>query len=166
MHNAVLSTFPNTSIMCCRFHLSQNVWKKIQSLGLIGKWLSKFFGLPFLSHVEVENSFVEDTMFDAPNDDKCSKFADYVSELHYGHVQFSTMHMGINSGSKLFKDKQWTRKLSWAFQCTVLCKTSQHFIFLDVLKQIRVSLMHSHVCSCRELISQRGNVSESAGCSR
>ena len=28
------------------------------------------------------------------------------------------------------------------------------------------SLMHSHVCSCRELISQRGNVSESAGCSR
>ena len=32
MHNAVLSTFPNTSIMCCRFHLSQNVWKKIQSL--------------------------------------------------------------------------------------------------------------------------------------
>jgi hypothetical protein len=80
MHNAVLSTFPNTSIMCCRFHLSQNVWKKIQSLGLIGKWLSKFFGLPFLSHVEVENSFVEDTMFDAPNDDKCSKFADYVLE--------------------------------------------------------------------------------------
>jgi hypothetical protein len=34
MHNAVLSTFPNTSIMCCRFHLGQNFWKKIQSLGL------------------------------------------------------------------------------------------------------------------------------------
>jgi hypothetical protein len=29
----------------------------------------------------------------------------------------------------------------------------------------RESLMHSHVCSCGELVSQRGNVSESAGCS-
>ena len=90
MHNAVLSTFPNTNIMCSRFHLGQNFWEKIQSLGLspmykdkssdIGKWLSKFFGLPFLSHDEVENSFVEDIMFDAPNADKCSKFADYVLE--------------------------------------------------------------------------------------
>jgi hypothetical protein len=33
------------------------------------------------------------------------------------------------AGSKLFKDKQWIRKFSWAFQCTVLCKTSQHFHF-------------------------------------
>ena len=66
LHNAVLSTFSNTSIMCCRFHLGNNFWKKIQSLGLspmykdkssdIGKWLSKFFGLPFLSHDEVKNS--------------------------------------------------------------------------------------------------------------
>ena len=30
----------------------------------------------------------------------------------------------------------------------------------------RESLMHSHVCSSGELVSQRGNVSESAGCSR
>ena len=30
----------------------------------------------------------------------------------------------------------------------------------------RETLMHSHVCSCEELVSQRGNVSESAGCSR
>jgi hypothetical protein len=33
------------------------------------------------------------------------------------------------TSKKLFKDKQWTRKLSWAFQCTVLFKTSQHFHF-------------------------------------
>ena len=29
----------------------------------------------------------------------------------------------------------------------------------------RESLMHSYVCSCGELVSQRGNVSDSAGCS-
>jgi hypothetical protein len=51
--------------------------------------VSKFFGLPFLSHVEVENSFVEDTMFDAPNDDKCSKFADYVLHFLVTHLRFT-----------------------------------------------------------------------------
>ena len=33
MHKAISSTFPNTSIMCCIFHFSQNFWRKIQSLG-------------------------------------------------------------------------------------------------------------------------------------
>jgi hypothetical protein len=42
----------------------------------VGKWLSKFFGLPFLSENEVKDSFAEDIMFNAPDDDNCSKFAD------------------------------------------------------------------------------------------
>jgi hypothetical protein len=72
MHKAISSIFPNTSIMCCRFHLGQNFWRKNQSLGLsalykdkssdVGKWLSKFFGLPFLSENEVKDSFAEDIM--------------------------------------------------------------------------------------------------------
>jgi hypothetical protein len=47
----------------------------------VGKWLSKFFGLPFLSENEVEDSFAEDIMFDAPDDDNCSKFAYYVCAI-------------------------------------------------------------------------------------
>ena len=43
-----------------------------------GKWLSKFYGLSFLPPEDVENSFIEDIMNDAPNNDKCLQFADYV----------------------------------------------------------------------------------------
>ena len=88
MHNVITSCFPDTQIDCCRFHLGQNWWRKIQSLGLRkvymdksseeGKWLSKFYGLSFLPPEDVENSFIEDIMNDAPNNDKCLQFADYV----------------------------------------------------------------------------------------
>jgi hypothetical protein len=40
--------------------------------------LSKFYGLSFLPPEDVENSFIEDIMNDAPNNDKCLQFADYV----------------------------------------------------------------------------------------
>ena len=42
--------------------------------------MTRFFGLPFLPADEIENSFVEDVMADAPNDEKCGKFADYILE--------------------------------------------------------------------------------------
>ena len=88
MHNAITSCFPDTEIDCCRFYLGQNWWRKIQSLGLSkvymdksseeGKWLTKFYGLSFLPPEDVEDSFIEDIMSDAPNNDKCLQFADYV----------------------------------------------------------------------------------------
>ena len=75
---------------CCRFHLSQAWWRKIQALGLskeykectteVGKWLHKFFGLSFLPDADVEDSFVEDMMAEAPKEPRCSKFADYLTE--------------------------------------------------------------------------------------
>ncbi|VDI53174.1 Hypothetical predicted protein, partial [Mytilus galloprovincialis] len=34
MHNAFRSVFPDTRIECCRFHLGQSWWRKIQKLGL------------------------------------------------------------------------------------------------------------------------------------
>jgi hypothetical protein len=47
--------FPTTEIQCCRFHLGQSWWRKVQKLGLskeykekdcdIGKWLASFIGL-------------------------------------------------------------------------------------------------------------------------
>jgi hypothetical protein len=38
----------------------------------IGKWLSRFFGLPFLPPDQVAVAFAEDKMSDAPDSDKCS----------------------------------------------------------------------------------------------
>jgi hypothetical protein len=55
--------FPTTEIQCCRFHLGQSWWRKVQKLGLskeykekdcdIGKWLASFFGLPFLDASDI-----------------------------------------------------------------------------------------------------------------
>ncbi|CAC5392939.1 unnamed protein product [Mytilus coruscus] len=52
MHNMILRMLPGSKLDCCRFHLGQNWWRKIQDLGLsteyrektgdIGKWSSSF----------------------------------------------------------------------------------------------------------------------------
>ena len=70
MHNVILRVLPGTKIDCCRFHLGQSWWRKIQDLGLstgykektcdIGKWLSLFVGLPFLPPEQIEECFVEE----------------------------------------------------------------------------------------------------------
>ena len=44
----------------------------------IGKQLSLFFGLLFLPPEQIEECFVEDIMSEAPTDNRCVKFADYV----------------------------------------------------------------------------------------
>ena len=89
MHNVLKEIFPHAQLKCCRFHLAQAWWRKIQSVGLsneyrnaesqLGKWLKCFFGLHFVDAVEVEDIFV-DLMSVAPNDEKCIKFADYFVE--------------------------------------------------------------------------------------
>jgi hypothetical protein len=46
----------------------------------IGKWLTRFFGLPFLAPDEVEDCFTDDIMSDAPDAEACMKFFDYILE--------------------------------------------------------------------------------------
>ena len=68
------------------------MWRKIQTLGLsslykdkgrdIGKWLTLFFGMPFLPAEDIENCFVDDMMSIAPEDEKCHQFADYVWQTY------------------------------------------------------------------------------------
>lgn len=80
--------YPTAVIKCCRFHLGQAWWRKIQNLGLaneykdnnsdIGQWLKLSFGLHFIDPTEVEDCFVDELMADAPQDDRCTRFADYL----------------------------------------------------------------------------------------
>ena len=80
--------YPTAVIKCCRFHLGQAWWRKIQNLGLgseykdntsdIGQWLKLSFGLHFIDPNEVEDCFVEEVMTNAPQDDRCTRFADYL----------------------------------------------------------------------------------------
>jgi hypothetical protein len=51
----------------------------------IGKWLSQFFGLPFLPPDETEDSFVEEMIPEAPTNERCTKFSDYLLETYVGY---------------------------------------------------------------------------------
>jgi hypothetical protein len=58
MHNVIVALLPDARIDCCSFHLGPAWWRNIQRIGLsseykdksgeIGKWLSKFVGLPYI----------------------------------------------------------------------------------------------------------------------
>ena len=48
----------------------------------IGKWLKQAFGLHFIDPADVEDCFVEDFAAKAPQDERCTKFSDYLVE-HY-----------------------------------------------------------------------------------
>jgi hypothetical protein len=88
-YNVLKEIFPDAQLKCCRFHLAEAWWGKIQSVGLsneykntesqLGKWLKWFFGLHFVDAVEVEDIFV-DLMSVAPDGEKCITFADYLVE--------------------------------------------------------------------------------------
>ncbi|XP_070201967.1 uncharacterized protein [Littorina saxatilis] len=87
-HKAVLKIWPNASIQGCFFHLSQAWYRKINSLGLsvdyqqpdsdVGLWLKRFFGLSFLNPTEVEDCLAFDVMLDAPDDERCVQFSNYI----------------------------------------------------------------------------------------
>ena len=150
MHKAISSIFPNTSIMCCRFHLGQNFWRKNQSLGLsalykdkssdVGKWLSKFFGLPFLSENEVKDSFAEDIMFNAPDDDNCSKFADYALECYIAENSIfpPCMWASVPDGN-CPRTNNGPESFHAHFNAQSYARHPNIFIFLDVLQQIQTS---------------------------
>ena len=74
-------------------NVTDSIWdghngEKIQNLGLaneykdsnsdIGKWLKLSIGLHFSDRKEVEDCFVDELMTDAPQDDRCTRFADYL----------------------------------------------------------------------------------------
>ena len=86
MHSGLYS--PNVIIQCCRFHLGQSCWRKIQKIGLsseykdkeseVGLRLTQFFGLAFLDPADVGDCFAEEPMANIPSDQCCVKLPDYV----------------------------------------------------------------------------------------
>ena len=89
LYNVLKEMYPDAQLKCCRFHLAEAWWRKIQSVGLsneyknaesqLGKWLKWFFELHFDDAVKEEDIFV-DLMPVAPDEEKCIKFADYLVE--------------------------------------------------------------------------------------
>lgn len=90
IHSSVKESFPNSKIIGCRFHLAQAWYRKIGQLGLsteykdgssdIGKWLHYVYGLTFLPHTEVGDTFSFELAEDKPVDERVTLFADYLTE--------------------------------------------------------------------------------------
>ena len=103
-----------------------------------GKWLSKFFGLPLLSENEVEDSFAEDIMFDAPDDDNCSKFAVYVLESYIAEMYIfpPCMWASVQDGNSP-RTNNGSESFHAHFNAQFYARHPNIFIFLDVLQQKR-----------------------------
>jgi len=89
IHKAIENVWPNTTIIGCRFHLTQSWWRKYQKCGLtsfykddsseIGKRIRYTFGLVFLNPDEVSNCFVKDLLSDCSVNYKSTNYCDYLT---------------------------------------------------------------------------------------
>ena len=63
MHNSVRRNFKQANTSCCRYHLGQSMWRKIQTIGFsaqyrdkdseIRKWVTLFYDLSYLAAEEI-----------------------------------------------------------------------------------------------------------------
>jgi hypothetical protein len=69
-HIAVLQSFPQCKIICCKFHLAQSWFRRLQKNKSllkeyskndfeIGIWLKYFFGLPYLDPNDIPDAFTQ-----------------------------------------------------------------------------------------------------------
>jgi hypothetical protein len=80
------------------------MWRKIQTIGFcaqyrdkdseIGKWLTLFYGLPYLAAEEIEDCFVMDIMSSPLDDAKCHQFADYIA-TYFGPSENDSMRYSL-----------------------------------------------------------------------
>jgi hypothetical protein len=69
VHNAVLQSFQQCKIGCCKFHLGESWFRRLQKNKSLFKeysndsevrrWLKYFFGLPYLNPNDVSDAFTE-----------------------------------------------------------------------------------------------------------
>lgn len=124
IHKAIENVWPNTTIIGCRFHLTQSWWRNIQKCGLtsfykddsseIGKWIRYTFGLVFLNPDEVSNCFVEDLLSDCPVNDKLTNYCDYLTDTYI-------------SEDSLFPPSIWASNTSELIRTTNACESFHSF---------------------------------------
>lgn len=88
IRSAAECTWPNISVIGCRFHLSQSWYRKITQLGLttlykdknseIGQWLHLVFGMSLLPSDHVAECFILDVIPIMPADKRVFELVEYV----------------------------------------------------------------------------------------
>lgn len=148
IHNALLDTWPNVKISGCRFHLHQNWFKKIQSLGLvqeyrdtnseIGKWLKHTFGLTCLNPVEVEECFVYDLMSYKPENKTLDIYADYLLENYIIHNALFPPNLWANQNPSIARTTNACESFHSRFNFSFYSTHPSIFIFIEKLKEFQV----------------------------
>jgi len=90
--------WPGLEVKACRFHLGQNWWRKIQSVGLskqygkkdseVSQFLKKIFGLSLLPPSEVCDCITSEFLSNLPNDKRVEQFCKYLLQ-NYIHADFT-----------------------------------------------------------------------------
>jgi hypothetical protein len=148
VHKVIKEYFPDCVVKCCTFHIGQAWWRKIQSLGLcseycnaesdIGKWLTNFFGLPFLKPDEIEDCFVEDLFSEAPQDSTCEQFADYVLNTCITDTHFPPT-VWAEEPSETKRTNNGAESFHARFNEQFYIHHPTIFIFIDVLTKIEAT---------------------------
>lgn len=149
MHNVLRTAFPESVIKCCRFHLGQAWWRKIQTLGLspdykdssneMGKWLKHSFGLHFLCPSEIEDSFCEDLMSVMPEDPRCSKYADYLVENYVTDNSKFPSEMWAEVPSNNKRTNNSAESFHAHFNAQFYSAHPTIFIFMEVLQKLQAT---------------------------
>ena len=147
MHTVLQEIFPAAVIKCCRFHLGQAWWREIQNLGLsleykdnnseLGKWLKLSFGLHFIDADDVEECFVEEVMAEAPLDDRCSRFADYLVDNYVTAESRFPPSLWAEVPSTLKRTNNSAEVFHSQFNAQFYSAQPAIFVFMDVLQKLQ-----------------------------
>lgn len=149
MLTVLKEVFPTVIIKCCRFHLVQAWWRKIQNLGLsneykdnnsdIGQWLKFSYGLHFIDPADVEDCFVDELMAGAPQDDRCTRFADYLADNYItaGSTYPPVLWAEIPSNQKCTNNSAESFHAHFNEQFYKAHPTI--FVFMDVLVKLQIN---------------------------
>ncbi|XP_071173818.1 uncharacterized protein [Mytilus edulis] len=139
--------FPSIEIKCCRFHLGQAWWRKIQKVGLsqqykeldsdISKWLKGIFGIAFLAPDEVADCFVEDFMAVVPNDKPCIEFADYLTDTYITDESLFPPHLWAEVPSSLKRTNNGPESFHAHYNEQFYHSHPSIYIFLDTIIKLQ-----------------------------
>lgn len=142
IHNAVTFTWPESTIVGCRFHLSQAWFRKLQALGLsteyknnteIGKKLKYFFGLQFLEPNEVGDCFTFDLVSDLPEDERLKQFCDYLVDTYIDECSQFPPNIWANLSSSLYRTTNACESFHSKFNNSFYHSHPSIFKFVDIL---------------------------------
>jgi hypothetical protein len=146
--NAIGKTWPNTTIIGCRFHLLQAWFRNLQKYSLvkdyenkqseIGMWIRQTFALTYLDPQNVGDCFALYLFEEMPDDPRVRNYADYLTDTYI-------------SEDALFPPVIWAKNSACISRTTNTCEAFHRnfndsmyqthpnlFIFVEKLKEFQI----------------------------